>query len=329
MSACVTVIIAAFNAQSTLARAIRSALEQPQTAEVIVVDDASDDSTCLVANEEAARDPRVRLIRQAVNQGPAAARNLALDAATSEYLAILDSDDVFIPGRLDLLLSCQHYEMAADNIAFVTPEYLTTAISQDWSTIAPDFTPLGLTEFVLGNLRQDGVSRGELGFLKPVLSRAFLDKHKLRYDPTLRLGEDYDLYVRMMLAGARMRVTCRPGYAAVVRYDSLSAQHSAADLAALQTALESHLDAGGQPPNLTRAMQAHLRDVRHKRDHRVCLDLRRRQGIVAALQYLFGAGDRAWPVVRQIVRDKLNLNQMAGDTASKDGSRLLLPPDGL
>ncbi|WP_171179585.1 glycosyltransferase family 2 protein [Ruegeria sp. HKCCD8929] len=329
MSACVTVIIAAFNAQTTLSRAIRSALVQPETAEVIVVDDASGDDTCAVARDEVERDPRVRLIRQETNQGPAAARNRALDAATSEFVAVLDSDDVFLPQRLELLLSCPSIDMVADNIAFVTQEHLATAVGLDWSAIAPDFTPLGTTEFVLGNLRKQGVSRGELGFLKPVLSRAFLEKHKLRYDPALRLGEDYDLYVRMLLAGARMCLTRRPGYAAVVRSDSLSARHGAGALAALQAALEAHLGAGTHSPDLDRAMQAHLREVRHKRDHRVFLDLRRQQGSWAAIRYLCGASDRTWPVVRQIARDKLNLNQMAGDAAPKDGARLLLRSDAL
>ena len=325
MSASVTVIIAAFNAQSTVQRAVRSAVSQPETAEVIVVDDASSDDTCDLVDAEICGDPRVRLIRQEVNQGPAAARNRALDAATSDYVAVLDSDDVFLPGRLGRLSCCEDGDLVADNIVFVTPANLPTALETDWSSIAPDFTALRAAEFVRGNLHTAGVSRGELGFLKPVLSRRFLLLHDLRYDPTLRLGEDYDLYVRMLLAGARMRLTRRPGYAAVVRPNSLSARHGAAELGALQQVLEAHLAAGPHPSELTQAMRAHLRQVRHKHDHRLFLDLRRRQGSWIALRYLFGDRDRLWPVSRQIARDKLGVSTRASDAAPETGVRLLLP----
>lgn len=325
MSASVTVIIAAYNAQVTVARAIRSAVSQPETVEVIVVDDASSDDTRDLVEAEICRDARVRLIRQEVNQGPAAARNRALKAATSDYLAVLDSDDVFLPGRLGRLLACHDGDLLADNIAFVTPANLQAAVETNWSAIRPEFTALGVAEFVRGNLHTAGVSRGELGFLKPVLSRRFLLQHDLRYDPTLRLGEDYDLYVRMLLAGARMRLTRRPGYAAVVRPNSLSARHGAAELGALRHALQAHLATGPHPSDLTQAMQAHLRQVRHKHDHRMFLDLRRSHGARAALGYLFGDRNRFWPVFLQIARDKLGFSTLARDAAPETGVRLLLP----
>ncbi|MES0864708.1 glycosyltransferase [Ruegeria sp. SCPT10] len=323
----VTVLIAAYNAQDTLSRAIQSALAEPETAEVIVVDDASQDETVAIAAAEAQQDPRVRLICQDKNQGPAAARNRALEVAISDFVAILDSDDEFLPGRLRRLSSETNCEVIADNIAFVAPAHLDAATTQDWSEIAPEFSSLGTVDFVLGNLRRPGVSRGELGFLKPILSREFLVKHNLRYDPALRLGEDYDLYVRMLLAGARMKLTHRPGYAAVVRSNSLSAQHGAQELEQFQKALEAHLRMGPHAPDLTNAMRAHLKDVRQKRDHRVFLNLRRTQGSAAAIQYLLDARDRAWPVIRQIARDKLGLSKMADEAAPEIGARLLLNPD--
>ncbi|WP_227271322.1 glycosyltransferase family 2 protein [Roseobacter weihaiensis] len=323
----VTVIIAAYNAQDTLARAVRSALSEPETAEVIVVDDASGDATCAVAGHLAQADTRVRLMTSRANQGPAAARNRALDAATAEYVAILDSDDVFLPGRLARLLACDGADMVADNIAFVTAENLGGLPDDTWRGMVPTFRPLGTAAFVRGNLRTRGVARGELGFLKPVMSRAFLNRYHLRYDPALRLGEDYDLYVRMLLAGAVLKLTHYPGYAAVVRQTSLSAQHGAAELVQLHDRLASHLSTTGLSPDLVRAMQAHLDEVRRKRDHRLFLDLRRRQGARAAIRYLFGAVNRALPVAGQIARDKLGLSAMAGEAAPASGVRLLLPMD--
>ncbi|MFG3656131.1 glycosyl transferase family A, partial [Klebsiella pneumoniae] len=58
----------------------------------------------------------------------------------------------------------------------------------------PHFEPaprfLNIKGFIDGNISRRGASRGEIGFLKPVMRRAFLDAHGLRYDEKLRLGED-------------------------------------------------------------------------------------------------------------------------------------------
>src|SRR3546814_15966457 len=59
---------------------------------------------------------------------------------------------------------------------------------------------------------------------------SFLYAHGLRYDEMLRLGEDYDLYLRALLKGARYTVIEHCGYGAVVRSDSLSGQHRTEDL---------------------------------------------------------------------------------------------------
>ncbi|MEL7213953.1 MAG: glycosyltransferase family 2 protein [Pseudomonadota bacterium] len=321
----VSVVIAAHNAQHTLARAIHSALTEPETVEVIVVDDASDDDTRLVTMREAERDARVRLIPLDVNGGPGAARNHALDVAIAPYVAILDSDDVFLPGRLNRLVRAQDAEIVADNIAFANEADLERMVARDWSAIEPVFKDLSATEFVRGNLKRPGVARGELGFLKPVLSQRFLDRHKLRYDPALRLGEDYDLYTRMFLAGARMRLTSRPGYGAVVRANSLSAVHGADELSQLHDRLEGHLGAGTLSASLSRAMRTHRDEVRRKRDHRVFLDLRKQVGNRAALRYLLGAFNRPFPITLQIAKDKLRRVPKAGDAVAGDGIRLLLP----
>ena len=76
----VSFVIAAYNAEATLGRAIDSALAQEGVAvEVIVVDDCSSDATLDVARSYA--DPRVRVVALQLNRGPGGARNAGLDAA--------------------------------------------------------------------------------------------------------------------------------------------------------------------------------------------------------------------------------------------------------
>ena len=101
-SALVSVIIPAYQAAPTLARALDSALQQDYPhIEIIVADDGSTDDTRQIVAGYMTRDPRVRYFWQA-NQGCGAARNSAVAHARGEYLAFLDGDDEWRPGKLRL-----------------------------------------------------------------------------------------------------------------------------------------------------------------------------------------------------------------------------------
>ena len=92
----VSVVIPAFRRADLVARAVRSALSQsPEPDEVIVVDDCSGDATAAAACEAGAR-----VITHAVNGGEGAARNTAIEASRNEWVAFLDSDDMWLPGHL-------------------------------------------------------------------------------------------------------------------------------------------------------------------------------------------------------------------------------------
>lgn len=96
----VSVLMAAYDAEATIGRALRSALASTlEDLEVVVVDDGSTDGTAAVV--EALGDSRVRLLRSDRNQGLPLTRQRGADAARGEYLAILDSDDVAHPRRLE------------------------------------------------------------------------------------------------------------------------------------------------------------------------------------------------------------------------------------
>ena len=96
----VSVIIAAYNAAAFIADTCRSAMRQTYPAiEIIVVDDGSTDGTSGVVESLAASDARIRLIRQQ-NLGVAAARNRAIAAASGEFIAPLDADDLWDPTKI-------------------------------------------------------------------------------------------------------------------------------------------------------------------------------------------------------------------------------------
>jgi len=112
-----SVIIPAFNAAATLARAIESVRLQSWPAhEIIVVDDGSTDTTADIARQFGAA---VRLIQQ-TNRGVSVARNAGASAATGDWLAFLDADDWYAGDRLSL-----HAEWIAEDPAldFLTGDY--------------------------------------------------------------------------------------------------------------------------------------------------------------------------------------------------------------
>lgn len=101
MSSLVSIIIPAFNRASTLPRALRSVLLQDYTNfEVIVVDDASSDDTWEVIKKYENIDARVKGIKLEHNLGPAGARNTGVFSSSGEFIAFLDSDDEWMPGKL-------------------------------------------------------------------------------------------------------------------------------------------------------------------------------------------------------------------------------------
>jgi glycosyltransferase involved in cell wall biosynthesis len=95
----VSVVIPAYNAENTIRRALESALEQDyERLEVIVADDCSTDSTREVAGR--INNPRITLLASPVNRGAAAARNRAIRHASGVYIAFLDADDTWLPGKI-------------------------------------------------------------------------------------------------------------------------------------------------------------------------------------------------------------------------------------
>lgn len=219
-----TVIIAAWKAQDTLGASVASALaQQGVRLEVIVVDDASRDGTLALAERLAAADSRVRAIGLERNGGPAAARNAGLDAARGEWIAVLDSDDAMRPDRLARMLDFARQsgaDIVCDALALVDEAGREGAAPPLAFAGVPEAAPWGLAEYIAGNRIEDG--KLSLGFLKPLFRRGFLEEHGLRYDPSLRNGEDFHLVLAALTAGAVLRYMPEPGYLYTTRAGSVS-----------------------------------------------------------------------------------------------------------
>ncbi len=112
-SALISIVTPAYKAEPFIAEAIRSVQAQDhQDWEMLIVDDGSPDNTVDVVAGFAEADSRIKLIRQK-NSGPAMARQRALEAAHGHYIAFLDADDYWLPGKLSHQLAFMRKHQAA------------------------------------------------------------------------------------------------------------------------------------------------------------------------------------------------------------------------
>lgn len=230
----ISVIVAAWRAVDSLPAAVESALSQRGVSvEVVVVDDASPDTTFGVAVDLAQSDARVRAFRSDRNGGPSAARNRALDEARGEWVAVLDADDRMVPlrlGRMVALARETQADVVLGNLGTVDGQGM--ALSDEPFITSPDQpTALTVEDFVRGNLQSAGGRT--LGYCKPLIRRAFLAQHGIRYDPRLRNGEDYHLILACLLKGASVWFSPDPDYLYTRAAGSVSDRIGLDDLTAL------------------------------------------------------------------------------------------------
>ena len=228
----VSVIITSYHIERYIRRAIESALSQTGiTLEVIVVDDASSDGTWQII--QSITDARLRALQLTQNNGPSIARNTALDMAQGDWVAVLDGDDAFAPGRLQRML-----DLAKVTNADCVVDDLNIhdeASGAHHRMFGPKMTFSGgiltLADFIAGN---DSLFGGyTLGYLKPIMSRRFLAQHTIRYWPEVRLGEDYYLMAEMLAHGARCAMLPEPLYIYTIRAGSLSRSLTSKDIRVL------------------------------------------------------------------------------------------------
>ncbi len=193
-----SVVIACYNAGDHLAAAVTSALEQePAPAEVIVCDDGSTDRSSEVLRFFG---DRVRMVRHAVNRGEAAAKNTAVRACTTSYAVFLDADDEFLPGRLAALQEAVARDPDVDLVT--TDAYLV----QDGHRLGRWY---GRTNPLPGPEPRQAVLR-----YNPVFGHAAVRRSTFErlggFDEAIRHATDWDLWIRMVLAGARLAVIPEP-----------------------------------------------------------------------------------------------------------------------
>lgn len=185
----VSVIMPAYNAEAYIEAAIRSVMNQTMPDwELIVLDDGSRDGTCGIVEGLAAEDPRVTLVRNSENMGVARTRNRGFDLCSGRYAALLDSDDVWHPDKLEKQLARMEQtgaELSCTSYAIV---------DADGKKIRNDVTvPEWITFEQLLKVNKIGCST-------VMLDARILKEHRFRTD---FYHEDYVLWLQLLRSGIR------------------------------------------------------------------------------------------------------------------------------
>ncbi len=209
-----SVIIPAYNSEAYISQAIQSALDQTEkNIEVIVIDDASTDRTLEVA--KSFTDKRVKIFVNKQNFGRSYSLNIGFKEAQGTWLALLDSDDWFVPERLEQLLLIGYVEnadMIADDFYLIRD-----GDSKPWSTF------LGESKVLIKKIKHieplffiendlPGKWSIPLGLTKPIFKKDFLIKHQIKVHQDISIGEDFYLDTICLAHNARFIFVPKPYY---------------------------------------------------------------------------------------------------------------------
>lgn len=185
----VSVVMSVYNGEKYLAEAIESVIVQSyRNFEFIIIDDGSNDQSRKILESYARKDSRLRIVSRE-NRGLAASLNEAISLAKGQWVARMDADDISLPDRIAMQLSW----LDATN-ADVCGGWVRLFGASNWRTRRYE--------------KNDDSIKLQLcfrtAFAHPaVMIRTSLVK-KIPYNENVQRGQDYDLWVRFALAGARM-----------------------------------------------------------------------------------------------------------------------------
>lgn len=186
----VSIVIPCFNAENFIEKTIRSVLNQTyQNFQIIVVDDKSTDGSVSIVRKLMREDARIELIELQQNYGaPAGPRNVGVRAAKGEWVAFLDSDDIWHPKKLE-------YQMSV--LTSTGVKFCCTSMVNFQSEDSLEFTsPDALKIEKIGFWKQMFKMRTPTSSV--VVDKALVLRHPFNEDMRYKAQEDFDCYLRCL-----------------------------------------------------------------------------------------------------------------------------------
>ncbi|MFE5947117.1 glycosyltransferase family 2 protein [Streptomyces sp. NPDC056480] len=199
----VSVVMPVYNSAATLGASVRSVLSQTHSdLELLVTDDKSSDDSMDLLMEFARQDERVKPESAPVQGGAGRARNLAIERARGDYVAFLDSDDLWLPEKTERQIE---FAAAGDAPLTFTSYYKMDA---DYDGESTDFTPNGRVIRAREHVDYRAMLvRDYIGALTAMYDRNALGT---RLMPEMRKRQDYALWLSIMRDGADARGLTEP-----------------------------------------------------------------------------------------------------------------------
>ena len=187
----VSVILPTYNRAALLPAAIESILNQTyKNFELIIIENGSSDNTMELLNTYQKKDKRIKIINNPMNRGISYARNQGNKIARGKYIAIMDSDDISLPKRLEKQVAFM--EENPDIIAASSwKKELDTGIV--WTRSTDEQEILFMMHF-----------NNMMGHPETIMRRDFLLKHNIWYNEKLISSVDYDLFKQIIFAGGKL-----------------------------------------------------------------------------------------------------------------------------
>lgn len=183
----VSIIIPAYNAKRFIHETLVSVLNQSyESYEVIVVDDGSTDSTREIVSDFVKQNQKISLITKS-HSGGASARNTGLEKARGKFIAFLDSDDLWYPDKLAKQVSCIEKDPSIGLVSCLAVVINEESIS----------TGLLAGRKLHGNCYKKMLDTGGICGGSIVLVRRECFEKAGYFDPTLKLFQDWDMWIRL------------------------------------------------------------------------------------------------------------------------------------
>lgn len=179
----VTIIMPSYNSEKFIIESVESVLVQTYSNwELIIVDDCSPDSSNHIIMKYVDSDHRIKLIKLEKNSGPAVARNTAIEAANGRYIAFLDSDDVWLPNKLEKQIKF----MQDNDLAFTYSSY--KLVGEDNEDLGLFITKDKISYF-------DMLKTCSVGCLTAIYDTEKIGK---QYMPLILKRQDYGLWLKIL-----------------------------------------------------------------------------------------------------------------------------------
>lgn len=178
-----SVVMPAYNEAATIQTVIQRVLEQPEVGQLIVVDDASKDTTAEIATVLAAQDQRIQVLRHPQNIGKGAALRTGIAAATLSYLIIQDADLEYDPAEYPAML-----QPLLENKADVVygSRFLggrPHRVLYFWHSVGNFF--LTLLSNMLTNLNLTDMETGFKAFRREIIQKVAIEENRFGFEPEI------------------------------------------------------------------------------------------------------------------------------------------------